>query len=77
MSEPVFTPVNVVAGTTAMTLSVGNSVGTAGSLYRASWEQVVTGDFQLILSDVLGLLSVTVLLINLGLSLWRFYKEKK
>ena len=77
MSEPLPTSVNVLAGTTAVGLSVGSSIGTAESFYRANWEQIVTGNFNVIMADVLGLVSVAVLLINLGLTLFRMWKEKK
>ena len=77
MTDAVSTPVNIVAGTTAVGVSVGSSLGTSSSLYRASWDQIVNGQYELILSDVLGLISIAVLLINFGINFWRWMRDRK
>lgn len=77
MTDTVSTPVNIIAGSTAVGVSVGSSLGTSSSLYRASWEQIANGQYELILSDVLGLISMSVLLINVGINVWRWRRDTK
>ncbi len=76
MSE-VSTPINVVAGGTAVGVSVSSSVGKAESFYRATWDQIVTMNFNVVVSDVLGLLSVGILCVNLYFTIKREFKKRK
>lgn len=77
MSESVPTSIIVSAGAVAVGVSAKQSIGNAESLYRASLEQIINGRFDLILSDILGLLSVTVIIINLWLTLRRDKRNKQ
>lgn len=72
------TATNIAAGATAVTISAGQSLSDdrAASLYRATIPQIVNGQFDLVLSDVLGLLSIAVLLVNLGFTVRRERKKR-
>ena len=70
------TAANVAAGATAVTVSVGQSLSAnrAESLYKATIDQIVNGQFDVVLSDILGLLSVSVILLNL---FFTYRRERK
>ena len=65
---------NVAAGTTAVTISVGSSIGTAESLYKATLDQVISGDFTFVMSDAFGLFSMLLLALNF---FWTVRKKRR
>lgn len=75
--QPVSNHVSVVAGSTVVGTSVISSMTSSSSLYRASWEQILSGQFELIVSDVVGLVSMLVLLVNLSINVCRWLKDRK
>ncbi|WBA79567.1 hypothetical protein [Endozoicomonas sp. GU-1] len=77
MSEPgiaVNNLANGTAGAIAITVSAQSSM--AESFYRASFDQILNGQFNLVVSDILGLASIAVLFLNLFLTVKRDRKRK-